>query len=275
MTMTAPVNGRFLTIALLASGLCACNAGLKTSGEKLATKITEAPPGAALDPPPPPGVYWVRVKSGTVPKETPGNQKWDEVGELPDPYVVLTLNGKEIMRTDPAGDTYSPTWDGEGANFAIGSGAELEILVRDSDAVGDDLLMGRAKFEPPSAAQLSAGIVELDTGRRGKVRIEFQKAHAVMGLGFDYWVQNGRLVIKEVWKNSPAGRAGVEPGDELLAIAGREIKQMRDRAVRSAINSISTGGAKMVIKKQSGSTDNIILKVGPIYPLFTEYGPID
>ena len=270
--------GRGICLALLAAttvATSACNAGLKTSGDKLATALTPAPDGAELVPAAPANVFWVRIRSGKVPKKTPDNRFWDEVGTWPDPYVTLSVNGKEIIRTDPSENTVDPAWIGPTGNFKIPSSAELEIFVRDSDPVGDDLLMGRAKFGPPATTQVQAGSVTIDTGRRGKITIQFQPAHAVIGLGFDYWVQNGRLVIKEVWKHSPAGRAGIKAGDEFVAIDGRSIKQMRDRAVRSAINSITTKGTRVIVSQKKGATKTVTLRVGPVYPLFDEYGELD
>jgi hypothetical protein len=242
---------------------------------RLATRLLGAPDGVSLDPPPPPHVYWLRVRSGKLPKLTVDNRPWDEVGADPDPFVVVSVNGKEILRTPAATDTIEPQWIEPSGNFEIPDDAVVEVEVRDSDAVGDNLLIGRAKVGAPTNADLQSGRMAVDIGRRAVIYIEVEPAHPMIGLGFDYWVQNGELVIKEVWKHSPAGRAGMEPHDRIVQVAGRDVRKMSDRSAHSTINAITSKPIEVVIQKESGNTQTISLGVGPIYPLYSEHGEID
>jgi hypothetical protein len=244
---------------------------------KIATRLSPPGAGARLDPPPPEGVYWLRFRAGTVPTTTPGNQPWDEVDGMPDPYAVLYMNDEELLRSNTAEDSYEPQWVEPSGNFAIPSNARLEVRMRDADAVGDDLLIGRAIIDPPSAGDLESGRMAIELGQasnRAMVYLETEPAHALMGLGFDYYVQSSRLVVKEVWKHSPAGRGGMKPHDEVVAIGGRKLSQMKDSAIRSAVNAISGAGMEVVLKHADGGTETIILKEGPVYPLYQEYGSL-
>jgi hypothetical protein len=242
---------------------------------RMATRLIGAPAGVKLDPPPPDYLYWVRIRSGKLPDKTVDNRQWDEVGGAPDPYVVLMRNGKEIMRTDPASDTTEPQWAEPSANYEIKDDDDIEIIVRDADPVGDDLIMGRAKITSPSRDDLQAGRMRVDVGRRGLIYIEFEVAHPMVGLGFDYYVQNGKLIIKEVWEHSPAGRAGLVAHDRVVKIGGTDIRKLGDRSVRSKVNAIGSAPVEIVVQQDSGSSKRVMLGVGPIYPLYVEYGEID
>jgi len=238
----------------------------------LATSLRPAPEGARLDPAPPDDVVWLRIRSASLPERNSGNQLWDDEGDGPDPYVVLLLDGKELLRTGAASDTVKPTWDAPAGNFRLPSDARLEVVVRDDDALGEDLLMGRAKFYAPTAADVDKGSMEVGVGPRGSLVIEVEHAHALFGMGFDYWVQNGTLKVTEVWKHSPAGRAGIVAGDRIHSIAGKKVSQMKDRAVRSALNAVSSDAVRVVVEHEDGSTATVDINVGPVYALYDEYG---
>ena len=117
--------------------------------------------------------------------------------------------------------------------------------------------------------------MEIDTGHRSSVVIEVAPAHALIGLGFDYDVYDGRATVTEVWKHGPAGRGGMEVGDKLLEIGDRDVKTSTAREIRSAINAISGEPVVVVVQHRSGTTSNVSLSAGPIYPLADEYGPLD
>ncbi len=265
---------RAATAVFVSLSLLGCKPGLLDPKGDIATKLSPMPENARLDPPPPAGVYWLRLRAGTVPATTPGNQPWDEGGGLPDPFAILFVDGKELFRTAPASDTYEPAWAIPSGNFEIPPSAQLEVLVRDDDPIGDDMIMGRAKIDPPSAGDLASGRMEIDIGRKGVLYLETEPAHALFGLGFDYYVQSSRMVVTEVWKYSPAARAGLEAGDEVVTLGGRTLSQMKDSAIRSAVNAISGNGMEAVVKHRSGTTATVLLKVGPVYALYGEYGTL-
>jgi regulator of sigma E protease len=50
------------------------------------------------------------------------------------------------------------------------------------------------------------------------------------GLGFEFWVPPVPPVIGAVVPDGPAGRAGLQPGDRIIAIQGKAVKDFRDVA---------------------------------------------
>src|SRR5690349_9801903 len=88
---------------------------------ELSTAVHPMPQSRPLDPPPPESLKWVRIVSARVPPRARDGRTWDQAfGSLPDPYVKLFLNGKELFRTPAQADTLEPTWpNGPRGNFQI------------------------------------------------------------------------------------------------------------------------------------------------------------
>jgi PDZ domain/C2 domain len=272
MSVATPLRG-CLAVAIV--GLATFTSGcVKNQDAPLATKLSPSPKGVNLTPEPPADLYWIRVASAKVPLRDTGGQLWDELGAFPDPYVILKVNGKPVIESPPVENTLKPTWTGPGGNYVIEPGDKVEIELKDADTL-HDLQMGRATLDTPGQADVDLGRIEIDTGNRGKVVLEIQAAHALLGLGFDYTHYDGRAAVNEVWQHSPAGRGGLERGDKIVQVAGRDVKAMKAREIRSAINSIGGKPVDFVVKHGSGNTETVKLQVGPIYPLVDEYGLID
>ena len=250
---------------------CSSTAG-STSG--WATRIEPPPKGLTLDPPPPSDVYWVAIASAKIPARNSGGQLWDEVGGWPDPVAVLFIDGKKVMETSAATDTTTPTWTTPRGNLHIPDGSTLTVDVSDQDAI-QNLPIGKATAGPPTPTDISDGRMIFDLRHRAELIVRVEPAHGLLGLGFDYEVVAGTTVIRKVMKHSPAGRVGLSTGDELVKIGDRMLSGAKSREIRSAVNSIGTVPAQVIVKHKSGTTETLTLSVGPIYPLYHEYGDLD
>jgi hypothetical protein len=238
------------------------------------TKLMPAAKGVALDPPAPSSVLWVRPTAAVIPTRTAGGKLWDDVGGWPDAFAVFTVNGREVMRTEVVTDSLKPKWVYEGGNFEISAGAELRIDLFDADAL-KDIPIGSARFSAPTREELASGELELDIGRRGLVRLAIAEAQALLGLGFDYMFVRGDCVARQVLKHSPAGRAGMRVGDQIVNIAGRKVKAMGPKDVMSAFNAVPAKGILVVVLHEGGTTQSMTLLEGPVYPLHGELPPAD
>jgi S1-C subfamily serine protease len=75
--------------------------------------------------------------------------------------------------------------------------------------------------------------------------------------------------------NSPAERAGIQEGDEILSVKGKDVKTLGEPGLRSAFNSIPSDGLPVAVKHKDGTILNVKLKEGAIYPPFQDFGPIE
>jgi carboxyl-terminal processing protease len=75
---------------------------------------------------------------------------------------------------------------------------------------------------------------------------------------------NGRVVVKEAPSTLTAARAGIEVGDEILLIDGRDVRRMSPEAIHQALEG------------DKGTTVRLtVLRRGAILRLSVERGPLN
>jgi membrane-associated protease RseP (regulator of RpoE activity) len=222
----------------------------------------------SLSPGPPEDVYWLSLESAKI----PARKIWDDRGGKPDPFVVLHINGREVMRSASVADSLQPVWKGPQGNFAFDRADEVVLELVDSDPIRS-LPMGSATLSPPTAEQLAAGKLEVEVMRHGQVTLAVAPARAMYGLGFDYAVFGDEVVVRRVMKHSPAGRAGMRPGDRIVSIGERKVKGMTSSQVKSVL-AVPLAGVQIIVRHDGGTTEAMTLSEGPLYPLYQEYGSV-
>lgn len=254
--------------AILTSGCGAVYPELKTPSR---------PPvaGQPLDPPPA-ELKWIAFEGATVPPHTRDGRKWDAVGgEAPDPYAILFINGKEAIKTPIASNTLSPTWPAAPrGNFRIESGDRLRVELWDSNPINDHPI-GVKDLAPDDSGAGEAGELDVACESGAHIRLALQPAHALVGLGFNYELRTeGAVFVTRVLAESPAGRAGIKVGDELVALDGKLVSAMSAPEVQSALNQGHPGGLAIRVRHDDKSVVEVTIKEGAIYPTFAEWGPV-
>lgn len=265
-------HGLTTTVLGVALACFGCGAANGEVTNVWATRLGPAPEEVTLEPTPPIDLTFVKMASARVPPRNRGGQLWDDDG-WPDPVAVFYINGKETMRSNTATDTLEATWTAPGGNFELGPNDELRVDLFDDDAAGDTLI-GSANFGPPSNEQLREGGVDLEVIKRGLVRVALTRARALIGLGFDYRVADKSLLVLQVLRHSPAGRAGMKAGDRVVAVDGKKTRRMSAKAIKSALNGVGAAGVAIVVKHEGGTTETMRLKEGPVYPIYAEFGGV-
>lgn len=241
---------------------------------ELGTRTRPIPAGQPLEPAPPAGLRWLRFVSARIPERTRDGRAWGPSGK-PSAYAKLIVNGKELFRTPPQSDTFEPTWpQGPRGNFKIGPGDKLRVEIWDSAAINDKPIDVRDVGEPDEHSELEKQIrVTWDDG--AEVVLAYEPAHAVSGLGLWFELGTSTCNITRRLEGSPAERAGLQPGDEVLKIGNREVRTMTPNEVKSAFNAVPLEGLTLTVKHASGSVTEVNVKEGPIYPTFDEFGKLD
>lgn len=243
---------------------------------ELPTKTVPAPQSAQPDAPPPPQLKWVRVLAAKVPAKTRDGRNWDQVfGSLPDPYVKIFVNDRELFRTNPQPDTLEPTWpDSPRGNFELGADDRVRVELWDSNPLSDTpigtKLVGKLSGDGFGGRE---NRIELEGG--AEVTLAVEPAHALYGFGFWYELRNNAAIVTRLYAYGPAKRAGMEPGDELLEIGAKKVSSMSSDEIRSAIGAAPSEGLPLVIRHPNANTAKIKLQEGFIYPTFQEHNPID
>jgi hypothetical protein len=255
----------------LAAVLGACAAvypELQTPLRSAEGRETEAPPN---------DLRWIAFKGATVPTETRDGRRWggDLGRSAPDPYAVLFLNGKVLIKTPAQGGTLTPTWpDGPAGNFRVKKGDHFRVELWDSNTINDHPIGFKDVGSLDESVDVT-GEADIECNSGAHVRVAFEPAHARLGLGFYYELRIGEVFVTRVYEESPAGRAKVKPGDQILALDGKAVSGLKAPEVQSLLNMPHlTPLAMRVRHKADGQEASVQAKDGAVFPLFSETGTL-
>jgi len=237
---------------------------------EVSTPARPVPPGRHVEPEPPGDLLFIVFDKVTIPKQTRDGRKWDAVGgAAPDPFAKLLVDGKEIIKTPTESDTMHPTWPTQvRANYRIEPGAKVVVEVWDSNPIHNDpICVIKVDSIHDKASDIASELL-CDSGARVELRVE--SAHPKIGLGFAYELQSQAVKITKVIEHSPATRAGLAPGSEIVAIQGKQVKDLDADEIRSLINANGQTGLKLDIKLQDGTSKSVELKESAMYPAVSE-----
>jgi hypothetical protein len=265
-----PSSAVVMAISLLLSMSCAA------VYPEMGTRLRPISSQEVLDPQPPKGLRWIKFVSATVPAKARDGRSWDEVlGKAPDPYAKLLLNDKELLRTPAQTNTLSPSWPtAPRGNFRVADGDRLRVELWDANALQDKPIglreIGVVNDEMRNSRELR---VELDGG--GSIVIAFEPAHPMLGLGLWYEVRTDSCFITRLLPESPAERAGLAAGDQVVSIEGKNVEGLSFDELRSRFNAVPAGGLALVIRRRGGSALSVKLREGPVYAPYDTFGAVD
>ncbi|HET7540203.1 MAG TPA: PDZ domain-containing protein [Polyangiaceae bacterium] len=260
-----------LLAGILGLGLPACGAVYP----ELSTPVRAAGT-RRLEPPPPPDLVFLKFAGAHIPTHTRDGRQWDSVGgSAPDPFAKLLIEEKEILVTPVQANTLAPTWpDQKLGNYRIPTGVPVRIELWDSNPLNNHPIcvqtVGDLLAETSEEQNLD---LRCDSG--ATIELVVQPAHAKFGLGLYYELGSEDIHVTRVVEESPAGRAKLMRGDQLLRIQGREVKGMDTETARSLINANVSTGVKFAVQRLDGSQIEVTLKDGPIYPTVDEDIPVE
>lgn len=101
------------------------------------------------------------------------------------------------------------------------------------------------------------------------------------GIGAISKFKNNTAIIREILKNSPAEKAGLKPGDNILKIGDLDVKDFEEIGISSILNGLPNTKVKLKIERQNKELEieitrkKIIQKAVPFYTMIaTEVGYI-
>lgn len=243
---------------------------------QLGTPVRTAPGSIKLTPPPPDDLLFVKFERAVIPTRTRDGRSWDSVGgSLPDAFAKLFVDGKLILETPVQSNTLTPTWpDQRRANYRVRPGAAVKVELWDNNPINNHPICV-AVVRDLHAEALSEGPLEVSCSSGAELSLQVDPAHARLGIGMYYELRREEVFVTRVLQESPAARAGLVRGDQLLKIQGKAVKTMQDGEAQSLINANAATGVTLSVKKVDRSEAEITLKEGAIYPLVDEGVPVD
>jgi hypothetical protein len=231
---------------------------------ELSTPERPAAPGQRLDPEPPAELLFVTFQSAEIPERTRDGRSWNEVGgDAPDPFAKLVVDDQDILVTPVAENTLQPRWPNQArANYRILPSSRVRVELWDSNPINNHPICVQSVENLRSDARGGTIEVICDSGARLELRVE--RARAQLGLGLRYELQNDAAYITAVAPESPAARAGLRHGDQIVAIQGHAVDGMEAGQARTLVNAHARRGLRLRLKR-GAKVQDIRLKEGPIY----------
>ncbi|HEY1535938.1 MAG TPA: PDZ domain-containing protein [Polyangiaceae bacterium] len=260
------VRANIIPLATLLVSLSACGAVYP----ELATPVR--PAGTRrLDPPPPDDLVYLKFANAVIPSRTRDGRNWDDVGgSKPDPFAKLIIDEKEILVTPVQANTLNPTWpDQKVGNYRIPKNVPVRVELWDSNPINNHPICVESINNILSEASNEQNL-ELRCDSGASIELVVQPAHAKFGIGLYYELGTYDIRVTRVVSESPAARALLKRGDQLVQIQGHDVKDMDPETARSLINSNVTTGVTLEVKQQDGSLRDVTLKDGPMYPAVDE-----
>jgi hypothetical protein len=232
-----------------------------------------APADQELTPPPPEDMLYIAFERAFIPPRTRDGRTWSTGGGGgPDSFAQVFVNNAELFRTPVQSDALQPTWpDQDRTNYRVPFDAAVRIELWDSSALNNKPIC--IKNVKGLHEQASAEPIEIvcDSGARIVVRIA--PARAALGLGLSYELRAGSVYVTRVVAESPAARAGLQAGDEIVSIEGKKVADMDEGEPKSLINANAQIGLELVVRGAEGERQ-VTLKNGPIYPIASDGVPL-
>ncbi len=219
---------------------------------------------------------YIRFESAVIPAKTRDGRHWDSVGgEAPDPYGKILVNGKELILTPVQSDTTRPTWpDQEPANYVIRPSDSIRVELWDSNPLTNHPICAESVRELAQAAQSGEPSLEVRCDNGGWITLTVEPAHGKLGLGFSYGLGTDQASLTKVIRESPAGRAGLRAGDQILSVQGKQVSKLEEGALQSLINANAAIGLTLEVKGQEGRNKTVTVKDGSVYPAVDEGVPL-
>ncbi|MDD9937467.1 MAG: PDZ domain-containing protein [Myxococcales bacterium] len=204
----------------------------------------------------PGGMYSLRL-IGAESLHTPkSGLAWDDDGTGPDPFVRLYVDDRLVWESPVVQDSDRPQWDvAVPRNVEVGSSAmfRLELWDRDTAVSADPIGRIERRGLPTSAAPGAIARLQLDSKAVLVLRVGEPVAHKGVGLSVE--LRSEGLKVLSVETHSPAGRAGIRPGELIVGIGTERVAHMNDDDAASELSLASDRGHKLMVADSDGKNE--------------------
>ena len=212
----------------------------------------------------PPNLWRLTIVGANVPPHHRSGSPWDSDG-LPDPFVRFYRDDTLLFESRAQQDTVSPTFNATlPKNVLFEPGARVRVELWDDDGFSPEIIgLWRGHGLPASAVPGVEARLPLDGGAQVLIHVDRPAAHRGVGISA-YEARGDRFHVVEVERFSPAGRAGLEPGDDIIAIGGKSIPSVGEAAAASALSMASSRGGALSVER-AGARRELELDRGVVW----------
>lgn len=184
----------------------------------------------------PSGVYGLRLQQAEARQVKLSGLAWDDDGTLPDVFVRLFIDGRQIWQSEVVENDDTPVWNiGLPKNVVIPKDAHLRIELWDWDTPISADPMGHAERRGlPNALPGTESRFVLNTS--AVVTLMVAAPEPRRGVGVSVELQPNALKVLSVEPYSPAARAGIKKGDRIVAIGHAKVSELSEDKAASELS---------------------------------------
>jgi len=207
----------------------------------------------------PPHIYRLTVVEAHVQPRMRGDLDWDDDGGLPDVQVRIYRNEELVWESETIDDSLNPQWNATlPRNIEVPPHASMRFEVWDDDTVGGDPVgIHRDNGMPDTALPGADARILLEGGSYLTLRADNPTPHRGVGID-EYELRPDALLITRVLSHSPASRAGLEPGDQIVAVGDQRVSALSDARAASAVSMAATRHSTLTVIKDGESTEQTV-----------------
>jgi hypothetical protein len=161
---------------------------------------------------------------------------WDDDGTLPDVFVRLYVDGRQIWQSEVVENDDTPVWNvGMPKNVIISKDALVRIELWDRDTPVSADPMGHVERRGlPNALPGTESRFVLNTS--AVVTLAVAVPEPRRGVGISVELQPDALKVLSVEPYSPAARAGIKKGDRIVSIGHARVSELSEDKAASEIS---------------------------------------
>ncbi|MEM9067048.1 MAG: PDZ domain-containing protein [Myxococcota bacterium] len=245
--------------------LVLCIGVLGCAYPRRSTSLSPVPPTTNVQAPP--DLLRLRFTSAVIPPRQRGDSSWDDDGTPPDVFVRVYRNDEQMYESPIAEDTLAPAWeDAVTENLRIGGTDRVRIELWDSESIrlSEPIGIWRGRGLPSTALPGADARVMLEGRAELQFRVVPPEAHRGTGI-LEYEVRSSALYVTEVVPLSPAGRAGITEGTQILAIDGETIDALGEASAAGKISMASSRSSSVTVLRPDGRREDVQMDTGYVW----------
>ena len=197
-------------------------------------------------------MWSIHLIDAELPEFKGGGLAWDTDGTPPDPYLRLKIDGRVVWETPVQKDTRHPVWNVTlPRNVYIPAGANFRLELWDQDSTSDDPAGVLVRSGLPETA-LPNAIARLTLDNLAVVKLTVAAPMPYQGVGIEFEQRSDALVVLEVERFSPAARAGIHPGERIVAIGSSRVEALGSARAASELSLGADRGSVLTVADANG-----------------------